>query len=45
MLKKLWILFLFPILVQAQFFTPAKWSTSVKDLIFLNFSIENQAKI
>ena len=45
MLKKLWILFLFPILVQAQFFTPAKWSTNVKDLGKNEFEIEVVGKI
>ena len=45
MLKKLWILFLFPILVQAQFFTPAKWSTSVKDLGKNEFEVEVVGKI
>ena len=45
MLKKLWILFLFPILVQAQFFTPAKWSTNVKDLGKNEFEVEVIGKI
>jgi len=45
MLKKLWILFLFPILVQAQFFTPAKWSTNVKDLGKNEFEVEVVGKI
>ena len=45
MLKKLWILFLFPILVQAQFFTPAKWSTNVKDLGKNEFEVEIIGKI
>ncbi|QTV05401.1 protein-disulfide reductase DsbD family protein [Faecalibacter bovis] len=45
MLKKLWILFLFPILVQAQLFTPAKWSTNVKDLGKNEFEVEVIGKI
>ena len=45
MLKKLWILFLFPILVQAQLFSPAKWSSHVKDLGKNEFEIEIVGKI
>lgn len=45
MLKKLWILFLFPILASAQLFSPAKWSSSVKDLGQNEFEIEISAKL
>ena len=45
MLKKLWILFLFPILVQAQLYSPAKWSTQVKDLGNNNFEVQVIGKI
>lgn len=45
MLKKLWILFLFPILVQAQLYSPAKWTTQVKDLGNNNFEVEIIGKI
>ncbi|MFV0140713.1 thioredoxin family protein [Empedobacter falsenii] len=45
MLKKLWILFLFPILVNAQLFSPAKWSSSVKEVGQNEFEIEVTGKI
>lgn len=45
MLKKLWILFLFPILVNAQLFSPAKWSSSVKEVGQNEFEIEITGKI
>jgi len=45
MLKKFWILFLFPILLNAQLFTPAKWTTEVKDLGKNEFEIEVIGKI
>ncbi|MGV0831261.1 cytochrome c biogenesis protein CcdA [Empedobacter brevis] len=45
MLKKLWILFLFPILVNAQLFSPAKWSSSVKEVGQNEFEIEVRGKI
>ena len=45
MLKKLWILFLFPILVNAQLFSPAKWSSSVKEVGQNEFEIEVSGKI
>ncbi len=45
MLKKLWILFLFPILVNAQLFTPAKWTSSVKEVGQNEFEIEVTGKI
>ncbi|MFV0217876.1 protein-disulfide reductase DsbD family protein [Empedobacter falsenii] len=45
MLKKLWILFLFPILVNAQLFSPAKWSSSVKEVGQNEFEIEVTVKI
>ncbi|MFV0224962.1 protein-disulfide reductase DsbD family protein [Empedobacter falsenii] len=45
MLKKLWILFLFPILINAQLFSPAKWSSSVKEVGQNEFEIEVTGKI
>ncbi|MFV0229459.1 thioredoxin family protein [Empedobacter falsenii] len=45
MLKKLWILFLFPILVNAQLFSPAKWSSSVNEVGQNEFEIEVTGKI
>lgn len=45
MLKKFWILFLFPILINAQLFSPAKWTTEVKDLGKNEFEIEVTGKI
>lgn len=45
MLKKLWILFLFPVLASAQLFSPAKWSSSVKEVGQNEFEIEVTAKL
>ncbi|WP_313386800.1 cytochrome c biogenesis protein CcdA [Chishuiella sp.] len=45
MLKKLWILFLFPILINAQLFSPAKWSSSVKEIGQNEFEIEVTGKL
>lgn len=45
MLKKLWILFLFPILVNAQLFSPAKWTSAVKEVGPNEFEIEVTGKI
>ena len=45
MLKKLWILFLFPILINAQIFSPAKWTSSVKEVGQNEFEIEVSGKI
>ncbi|WP_333662194.1 protein-disulfide reductase DsbD family protein [Chishuiella changwenlii] len=45
MLKKLWILFLFPILVNAQLFSPAKWTSAVKEVGQNEFEIEITGKI
>ena len=45
MLKKFWILFLFPILLNAQLFSPAKWTTETKDLGKNEFEIEITGKI
>ena len=45
MLKKFWILFLFPILLSAQLFSPAKWTTEVKDLGKNEFEVEVTGKI
>ena len=45
MLKKFWILFLFPILLSAQLFSPAKWTTEIKDLGKNEFEVEVTGKI
>ena len=45
MLKKLWMLFLFPILINAQIFSPAKWTSSVKEVGQNEFEIEVSGKI
>lgn len=45
MLKKFWILFLFPILLNAQLFSPAKWTTETKNLGKNEFEIEITGKI
>ena len=45
MLKYFWLFFLLPICLVAQFFTPAKWTTSVKELANNEFEIVVSGKI